>query len=248
MTHPSTGLHRFFLNSCWAFHRSITYSIGILLVLFSFFSYSATPEQIAQIQTAAEQYVIDHLEPPRGGQLSARAASIDTRVKASDCPDTLETSSSNIGSSSSNVTVLVQCQADNWRMYVPVRVSTAMPLITATRNLARGELIDQADIAIEMIDLHRFRRQGFTDSSHVVGAKVKRNIRPGNAIERNDICIVCRNEKVVIQAVKGTMTITTRGTALSDGSAGDQVRVKNDKSQRIIEGQVTGIGQITIQL
>jgi flagella basal body P-ring formation protein FlgA len=33
---------------------------------------------------------------------------------------------------------------------------------------------------------------------------------------------------------------------LQDGSSGDQVRVKNDKSQRIIEGIVTGIAEITI--
>ena len=42
------------------------------------------------------------------------------------------------------------------------------------------------------------------------------------------------------------MTITTKGTALTDGSMGDQVRVKNDKSQRIIEGIVTNMSEVTV--
>ncbi len=80
----------------------------------------------------------------------------------------------------------------------------------------------------------------------MVGAKLKKNMKMGDVIERNDVCVVCRNEKVVIRAVKGEMTISTKGTALTDGANGDQVRVKNDKSQRIIEGIVTGVAEITV--
>ncbi|NMV05976.1 flagellar basal body P-ring formation chaperone FlgA, partial [Vibrio parahaemolyticus] len=91
-----------------------------------------------------------------------------------------------------------------------------------------------------------FRKDGFSSYDQVVGAKLKRNVRLGDVVERNDVCVVCRNEKVIIKAVNSGMTITTQGTALQDGSAGDQVRVKNDKSQRIIEGIVTDIAEITV--
>ncbi|EHD2249107.1 flagellar basal body P-ring formation protein FlgA, partial [Vibrio vulnificus] len=50
----------------------------------------------------------------------------------------------------------------------------------------------------------------------------------------------------VIKATKDGMTITTQGTSLQDGATGEQVRVKNDKSQRIIEGIVTGIAEVTV--
>ena len=121
-----------------------------------------------------------------------------------------------------------------------------MPLVTATRSLSRGEIVHDSDVAFTMIELKAYRRQGFTSFSHIVGAKLKKNIRAGEVFERNDVCVVCRNEKVIIKAVKGELTITTKGTALSDGSTGDQVRVKNDKSNRIIDGVVTGIAEITV--
>lgn len=44
--------------------------------------------------------------------------------------------------------------------------------------------------------------------------------------------MVCRNDSVIIKAVKGELSIITKGTALGDGALGDKVNVKNDKSIR----------------
>ncbi|POF56931.1 flagella basal body P-ring formation protein FlgA, partial [Vibrio vulnificus] len=117
-------------------------------------------------------------------------------------------------------------------------------LVTANRSLSRGEIISFSDVSTNLIELQRFRKEGYSDINQVVGAKVKRVLRPGDVVERGDICVVCRNEKVVIKATKDGMTITTQGTSLQDGATGEQVRVKNDKSQRIIEGIVTGIAEV----
>ncbi|MGR5068659.1 MULTISPECIES: flagellar basal body P-ring formation chaperone FlgA [Vibrio] len=221
-------------------------SIGIMLSMFSFFVQSATENQLEQIRTAAEQHILTTVEQPVGGELSVGAANIDPRIRATDCPEPLTTSASSTSSTRSNINVLVECPIDNWKVYVPVRISASVPMIVATRQLGRGEIISASDITTSMIELQRFRKDGFTREEQVIGAKLKRNVRLGDVVERNDVCVVCRNEKVTIKAVKSGMTITTKGTALQDGSTGDQVRVKNDKSQRIIEGIVTGIAEITI--
>jgi flagella basal body P-ring formation protein FlgA len=214
--------------------------------MFSFFVQSATENQLEQIRTAAEQHILTTVEQPVGGELSVGAANIDPRIRATDCPEPLTTSASSTSSTRSNINVLVECPIDNWKVYVPVRISASVPMIVATRQLGRGEIISASDITTSMIELQRFRKDGFTREEQVIGAKLKRNVRLGDVVERNDVCVVCRNEKVTIKAVKSGMTITTKGTALQDGSTGDQVRVKNDKSQRIIEGIVTGIAEITI--
>jgi flagella basal body P-ring formation protein FlgA len=215
-------------------------------IFFSVLTHAATPEQIENIQKAAQAHVLETIEQPLGGEIVATPGRIDSRIHATDCPSPLETSSSTTRNTSSNVTVLVECPEDNWRIYVPVRMSISMPLVTVTRPLSRGSLVEAHDVTMTMVDKNRARRGGFSDMNNVVGAKLKRNVKLGDVIERNDVCVVCRNEKVVIRAVKGEMTISTKGTALSDGANGDQVRVKNDKSQRIIEGIVTGVAEITV--
>ncbi|MGR5133151.1 flagellar basal body P-ring formation chaperone FlgA [Vibrio alfacsensis] len=234
------------MTICRAVITKYAKSIGILLSMFSFFVQSATENQLEQIRTAAEQHIFTTLEQPDGGELSVGAANIDPRIKATDCPEPLTTSASSTNSTRSNINVLVECPTDNWKVYVPVRISASVPMIVATRQLGRGEIISASDVTTSMIELQRFRKDGFTHDEQVIGAKLKRNVRLGDVVERNDVCVVCRNEKVTIKAVKSGMTITTKGTALQDGSTGDQVRVKNDKSQRIIEGIVTGIAEITI--
>ncbi|OXX72787.1 flagella basal body P-ring formation protein FlgA [Vibrio sp. V03_P4A6T147] len=199
------------------------------------------------MQQAAEQHVLETIEWPPSGELNVKAANIDDRIYATDCPTPLSTSSSSSNGSASNITVLVECIEDNWKIYVPVRLTISLPLVTVAVPISRGQQITQQDVLITMVDLHRFRRQGFSDINRIVGAKVKKNMRIGDVVEQDDICVVCRNENVMIQAVKQGMIITTKGTALSDGIFGEQIKVKNDKSNRIIDAQVTGIGEVTVQ-
>ncbi len=221
-------------------------SVLHFLSLFSICAYGATAEQIELIQKAAEEYVVSVVPVPSNGALAAKAANIDPRIKATHCSGQLVASSNSKGRPTSNMTVLIECKEDDWRVYVPVRISMSLPLVTATRSLTRGEIIHDSDLVVSMIEMNSYRRQGFDSISAVAGAKLKRNVRVGDVVERGDICVVCRNEKVIVKAIKGELTITTKGTALSDGSNGDQVRVKNDKSSRIIEGVVTGVAEITV--
>lgn len=234
------------MNICRVFYTNLAKSIGILLIMFSFFAHSATENQIQQIKVAAENHILTTVPHPEGGNLSVNAANIDQRIKATDCPEPLATSASSTSSTRSNINVLVECPTDDWKVYVPVRLSVSIPMVVSARPLARGEMISLSDVRITMIELQRFRKEGFSEPSQIVGAKLKRNVRLGDVVERNDICVVCRNEKVTIRAVKSGMTITTQGTSLQDGGTGDQVRVKNDKSQRIIEGIVTNAAEITV--
>lgn len=226
-------------------NRIITF-IGVLSLFFSFSSHSATPEQITHIQTIAEQYIIENIEQPAGGTLEAKAANIDSRIFASDCPTELIASSRSTNSNASNITVLVECPEDNWKTYVSVRLIRTGPQATLTTSLNKGEIISAHDVTINMVDLQRLRRQGFSTINAVIGAKVKKNLRSGEIIEQNDICVVCRNDIVTIKAVKSGMTITTKGVALSDGSHGEQIRVKNSKSNRIIDARVSDISEVTV--
>ncbi|OLQ87408.1 flagella basal body P-ring formation protein FlgA [Vibrio ponticus] len=220
--------------------------IGLSALFFSFSASSATQEQIVAIQTAAEQFILDNVEQPIDGTLQAESANIDSRIFATDCPVPLSASSRSTNTNASNITVLVECHQDDWRIYVPVRLTRTGPQVSITTPLSRGEIISAQDVSISMVDLQRLRRQGFSSINSVIGAKVKKNLRAGEIIEQRDICIVCRNDVVTIKAQKSGMTITTKGVALSDGSHGEQIKVKNSKSNRIIDGKVTGISEVSV--
>ncbi len=236
-----------FTPKCRAFYKLFSKSIGFLLIFFSTCTLSATENQLLSIQNAAQEYILDNIEWPDGGTLEASANDIDPRIVATDCPSPLQTSSSTLNSSSSTITVLVECPEDNWRIYVPVKLTRTGPQVTLVNPISKGQIIDRGDVTITMVDLLRQRRQGFTSVDLVFGARAKKNLRSGDVIETGDICVVCRNETVLIKANKLGMSISTKGVALSDGAQGEQIRVKNSKSNRIIEARVTGIGEVTVQ-
>ncbi|NOH81315.1 flagellar basal body P-ring formation protein FlgA [Vibrio sp. RE86] len=246
MIYSKASLCSFSITNCRAFYKNFRKSIGFLFFFFSFSALSASESQIQQIQLTAEEYITTTIEWPVGGTLEAKAANIDSRIFATDCPVPLSASSSSTNASASNITVLVECLEDNWRVYVPVRLVRTGPQVTLTVPLSRGQIISPSDVTISMVDLQRFRRQGFSSIEAVVGAKAKKNLRVGEIVEDRDICVVCRNETVTIKAVKSGMIITTKGVALTDGSHGEQIRVKNSKSNRIIEGRVSGISEVTV--
>lgn len=246
MTYHNLRLCSLSITKCRAFYKNFYTSIAFLFFFFSFSSTSATSEQANLIQQAAEEYILSAVEWPVGGTLEAQAANIDHRVFATDCPSALKASSSSTNPSASNITVLVECSEDNWKLYIPVRLTRTGPQVTTLGPLSRGQIISPQDVTINMVDLQRVRRQGFSNVEDVIGTKTKKNIRSGEILESDDVCVVCRNETVTIKANKSGMTITTKGTALTDGAHGDQIRVKNNKSNRIIEGRVTGIAEVTV--
>ncbi|RQW63989.1 flagellar basal body P-ring formation chaperone FlgA [Vibrio viridaestus] len=241
------SLTSFSITKCRAFCKLLYSFIALLLFFFSLNAQSATDQQLEQIQKLAESYVVENFTPPSGGTISANAATLDNRLQVSDCPTGLSAFSSSKNGSASNVTVLIECKSENWKVYVPVRLKVTVPAVVATLPLSRGQIITQQDVSLSMVDLLRFRQQGFSSIQQVVGSKTKRNIAVADIIDGNDICVVCRNESVTIKAIKNGLAITTQGTALTDGSWGEQIRVKNDKSNRIIDARVSGISEVTVR-
>ena len=221
---------------------------GLFFSFLSFASHSATVNQINMISKAAKDHVLKNISSPPHGEIKLEVIPIDPRLKVTDCSDGLNTSSPSKNYSSSNLTVLVDCPSDNWHMYIPVRFSILLPQLVAIRPLTKGRIISEADIKLKMVEQRAFRNHGFSEIDLVAGARLKKNLRSGDAIESNDLCVVCRDEKVTIHATYSNMTITTSGTALSDGILGDSVKVKNNQSKRIIKGQVSDIGEITVFL
>lgn len=232
---------------CRTSYRTFNTTIGFLLLFFSTNVLSATVQQIKLIQHAAEQHILHTIQAPAGGKINAVAADIDRRVYATQCPNPLETSSSSHNGSASHITVLVKCQADNWKLYVPVKLTLTIPMVTAATQLGRGQIITSQNTSISMEDMLRFRRQGFSNPDMLLGAKLKRSLQVGDVITQNDVCIICRNDTVIIHAGFGGMSITTKGTALSDGILGEQIKVKNNKSNRIIDAKVSGVGKVLVQ-
>ncbi|KLV06044.1 flagellar basal body P-ring biosynthesis protein FlgA [Photobacterium aquae] len=217
-----------------------------MATFFSTFLLAETQDNINDVRKAAELFVSQQIEKPARGELHIEAAALDSRIRLTTCPTPLETNIPGKQSLSGNVTVLVSCPADGWQVYVPVSTKLLLPRVVASRPLARGMTLANSDLTVQMVEVRLQRGVTFDNPTQIIGSKVKRAVQLGDAVMGSDICLVCRNDAVNIKAGNGGLSIITKGSALSDGSLGEQIRVQNSKSRRIVDAIVTDVGEVTV--
>lgn len=60
--------------------------------------------------------------------------------------------------------------------------------------------------------------------------------------------VVHKGDQVVISAGSSTIQVKMPGEALSAGAIGDQIRVRNLNSKRVVKARVTGPGQVEVAM
>ncbi len=119
----------------------------------------------------------------------------------------------------------------------------------AAGDLRRGAVIDEQDIRLAELDLNELRSPCF-DADELVGKRLKRGLRAGEAFERASVVfppLIKRGEPVTITARKGALTITARGLAQQDGQEDDMIRVRNISSNKDILCRITGSESVAVE-
>ncbi|CZF80330.1 flagellar basal body P-ring biosynthesis protein FlgA [Grimontia celer] len=229
------------------YQRLVWLFIGTFLYSFSSIIAAAPSSQLDAVKEAAQAHVESLITPPEYGKLEVQAGNLDSRLQLSHCPSPLVTDVPGRQSLNKSVTVMVSCKEDGWQVYVPVQIKLLTPVVVARRPLDRGMTIAADDLIVQLVDARFQRGQTYTDGSTIVGSRIKRVVGIGEPISGNDICMVCRNDEVIITASGSGLNIIAKGTALSDGALGEQIKVRNRKSNRIVDGTITAVGQVIVK-
>ena len=201
------------------------------------------------ILEAARTHVLDNSDA-LGGRAEVSVKSLVSRLRLADCDLPLETFDSPNGLSGGRGVVGVRCPGSTpWKIYVPVHVAL-MDHVVVTRNpVVRGQTLDAGDLMLREIDVTSQRKAVFRDISDVIGLRSKRTLDAGDVVHAGLLQrakLVRRGSDVQIRAATGGLYVTMHGKALSDGSHGQRIRVKNLSSGRIVTGTVTQSGVIEV--
>ena len=229
------------------YKRTFLSTVIILMAIFNSSSQAELYDR-AYIENFAKQQLAQTFEQSNDKKVSISIAPIDPRVVINPCESAL---SANIPQkhNSRNVNIQISC-ADSrpWSLFIPARVQIMVPVVIAQAAIDKGSLLTHNNLAIEWIDELKIRGEKMRDLSTLIGAKAKRNLMKGSAVTRRNICIVCKGDNVTIIAASPTLTIKTRGSAVSSGHIGDKVMVKNARSGKLVEAQVDRVNQVKIYL
>ncbi len=137
------------------------------------------------------------------------------------------------------------------RITVPVNIKIYKKLPVAVKTIFSGKLIKDGDFVLKRIEATNFNPEDLISEDEIIGAIAKRNISKDNVILRSFIQSgnqINRGQKVEINVISGAVRIRTSGTALQDGLAGSEIRVKKDDSNVILNGIVTEEGTVVINI
>ena len=201
------------------------------------------------VRQFAEQFVLDQMTVDPTSRVEVSAGPIDDRLGLHACDGHLTARLSGSAEVRRTNSVYLRCEAEpKWDIYLPVRVRVLRPFVSVTEAAPRGTVLSEGLMSIEFMDEILLRGDTFTETAPLVGSRLKRDLRPGQPVRQNQICVVCRGDQVEIQALTGGMQIKTQGTALQDGSFGEAIRVENSRSKRVIQAVVESTGKVNVNL
>jgi flagellar basal body P-ring formation protein FlgA len=177
---------------------------------------------------------------------------LDPRLRLTACEGNMQAFMPEGSRRNGNTTVGVRCSHDKpWSLFVPVRVKVMRNIVILRNHLPRGVTLTLADVDMRRIDISSETADYFQSTSDVVGHILTRSVRAGRQLNRHDIAaadVIKRGELVTLLAETQGFAVRMQGKALTDGSRGELIRVKNVNSSRIIEGIVKAPGIIQVKM
>jgi flagella basal body P-ring formation protein FlgA len=130
---------------------------------------------------------------------------------------------------------------------VPVSAESRQVLVAAS-NLNAGQLLQPTLFKLERMDADKINKSHLLEATGLEGQELVRNLRAGEPIRLADMraaIMVKKGELVqLIVGRPGEFQISVRLEAMQDGRLGEQIKLRNAESGRILGGVVTGKGSV----
>ncbi len=172
-----------------------------------------------------------------------------------------QTASIGLGRCQMNVSIFVKGER---KMSLPVYCEVKLLQLVAVlkRPLNKGDVVQAELVSIENKGIDGIQKPA--DPQTVVGRKLKRAVSAGGIIQATDIeeasgtatttptttgsaILVKANKPVKMIVHVGAIDVIANGEALSDGKAGDKIKVRNLDSKKIVTGRVTESGSVEVE-
>ena len=206
----------------------------------------------AVLREVVRQFVQDELALEGNSDKAATisVSNLDRRLGLSPCDGELSTATTARRPLGSNITVRLACRGTTpWAVYVPVRIEVESFVAVAARNLRRGEVLTEDDLKLVPMAAGRAGLGYVDEVDRALGKALTRPLRSGQAVRLSHLelaKVVAKGDKVILEARRGSLAVVTSGTALAEGVMGQQIAVRNLKSERIVDAVVVGPGRAQV--
>lgn len=212
-----------------------------------------SPEALrSQVEAYLQDMLADEYMGVASDDIEIAVSNLDARLRLSKCASPLRQEITSPRPYGSNVSVKVNCDAPNrWTIYVPARVDTFAEVAVVARSMDRGALLTQNDVVLRRMSTSQGGYGLVLDAQQVIGKELKRRLEAGDPVRLSHIkapLVIRKGDRVVLEASTSGISVVTTGTALANGEVGEQIKVRNEKSDRIVDAEVVAPGKAKVAL
>lgn len=149
-------------------------------------------------------------------------------------------------------TVGVQCMVGkSWKIFVPIQVKVFAPAVVSKQSLPRGSILTSEDLKLVKREVSSAMYGHFASIKQLEGMELRISMAQGQIIGPRAIKprhLVKRGDIVTVIAESNGLHIRIKGKALMNGYHGQSIRVKNTRSDRVLQGEVVAVRTVRINL
>ncbi|TAP37849.1 flagellar basal body P-ring formation protein FlgA [Alteromonas sp. KUL42] len=202
-----------------------------------------------KVEQGAKQFLLSQLAVANDNtDIDVEVVAIDERINIPECPTGFQYNVSDEALSQSYISVRVSCGDNDWYLFTSGQVTRTKEIVVTQGAISPGTVLTSTNLTLAKVDVRRLRYTAFTDISDLVGARMKRRITDGQAIQANMLCFVCKGDRITITAEISGMEVKTAGIAQQDGVVGDNIKVINASSQKAVIARVASPEEVVIHL
>ena len=130
------------------------------------------------------------------------------------------------------------------------KVFRTVDIPVLVRPIATGEVIRARDIQMVRLHADQVGPTNINDPDKLADKSARRVLPAGQPIRVSDVgapVLVIKNNLVNVTINTARLSIVMQGKAMEDGAEGDTVRVVNTRSSKIVQGVVSGKGEVIVK-
>ena len=202
-----------------------------------------------RVEEGAKQYLITQLaDNTQDTSIDVSIVKIDDRINIPDCPTGFEYNASQDALSQSYISVRVSCRNNEWYLFTSGQVTRTKEIVVTQGAISPGTVLTSSNLSMAKVDVRRLRHTVFSEQEALIGARIRRRVTDGQAIQSNMLCFVCKGDRITITAEIAGMEVKTAGIAQQDGIVGDNIKVINASSQKMVIARVASPEEVVIHL
>lgn len=234
-----------------------SFLIILMALSFSFRIYASEHENLISLQNSvlekAQQHFANRFQSNTFERdVEITVSSLDSRLKLNKCPSALSFHIKESRYTTRHTTVRTSCEVNGtrqWSIFVPVTINVFSQVIIVTESLHKGDVLTRENTGYSRVNTSVLSSGHIENIDKVLGKAITRSLRRGDNIRMSyldEADVVRRGDPVTIEAQSSKISVATLATALNDGYVGEMIKVRNNRSKRVVDAKVTGPGQVLV--